>query len=89
MSYLKEVVLGFIEKPKNKLILTPEYTPSKVGGQPALLCDKSIPSLWCKECGYKYSFLMQVYANLDDQQFNNYHRMLYIFLCLSDKCIGT
>jgi hypothetical protein len=32
MSYLKEVVLGFIEKPKNKLILTPEYTPSKVGG---------------------------------------------------------
>jgi hypothetical protein len=32
MSYLKEVVLGFIEKAKNKLILTPEYTPSKVGG---------------------------------------------------------
>ena len=30
----REVVLGFMEKAKNKLMLTPEYTPSKVGGKP-------------------------------------------------------
>ena len=30
----KEVVLGFLEKAKNQIVLRPEYTPSKVGGLP-------------------------------------------------------
>ena len=34
MSSPKDVVLGFYEKAKSSLILTPEFTPSKVGGSP-------------------------------------------------------
>jgi hypothetical protein len=32
-------------------------------------------------------FVGQVYANLD--ALDDFHRMLYIFACVSDKCIGT
>ena len=32
---------------------------------------------------------MQIYANIDSEQFDQYHRMLYVFCCLSEKCIGT
>jgi hypothetical protein len=35
------------------------------------------------------SFLMQVYANLDDPAMANYHRMIYVFVCVSEHCIGT
>ena len=34
MSSPKDVVLGFYEKAKSSLILTPEFTPSKIGGMP-------------------------------------------------------
>ena len=30
----KDVVLGFLEKPKNRLLTSAEYTPSKIGGDP-------------------------------------------------------
>jgi hypothetical protein len=29
-----EVTLGFLEAPKNSLVLTPKFLPSKVGGKP-------------------------------------------------------
>ena len=37
MSSPKDVVLGFYEKAKSSLILTPEFTPSKIGGLPVSL----------------------------------------------------
>lgn len=42
-SYSKdqEVTLGFLEKPKNSLILTSKFLPSKVGGKQVIV---SIPS---------------------------------------------
>ena len=32
---------------------------------------------------------MQIYANIDDPACDHVHRMLYVFVCLSEKCIGT
>ena len=32
---------------------------------------------------------MQVYANIDLPECDDYHRMLYVFLCLSEKCINS
>lgn len=85
----KEVVLGFAIEPKNQLVLQPEYTPSKIGGHPAWISPKSIPSQWCPHCDYKMTFLLQLYANIEESKFDDFHRMLYVFTCLSEKCIGT
>ena len=30
-----------------------------------------------------------MYACIDEKAFDEYHRMLYVFACLSEKCIGT
>jgi hypothetical protein len=32
---------------------------------------------------------MQLYANLNDPGYEDFHRMLYVFVCISEKCIGT
>ena len=45
--------------------------------------------MWCQHCGYKLSFLMQIYANIDDPSTEHVHRMLYVFVCLSEECIGS
>jgi pre-rRNA-processing protein TSR4 len=82
-------VLGFLEKPHNSVILRPEYTPSKVGGQPAYIWPEDTPAPVCADCGYFLTFLAQIYANINDKRMDDYHRMLYVFLCVSEKCIGT
>ncbi len=43
----------------------------------------------CEKCGYCLAFLLQIYANLDYDEHSELHRMLYVFACLSEKCIGT
>ena len=78
-----EITLGFMDTPTNSLITRPEYTPSKVGGLPAWISPKCLPNLWCSKCQYKLTFLMQLYSNIDDPKFDAYHRMLYVFVCLS------
>jgi hypothetical protein len=84
-----EIVLGFLDTPRNSLVMKPEYTPSKLGGAPAWISPKSIPNLWCPHCEYKLTFLLQLYANIDEPEFASVHRMLYVFVCLSEKCINT
>ena len=42
----KEVVLGFLEKPKNSIELTPEYLPSKLGGSPVSFTKMSVSHLF-------------------------------------------
>lgn len=37
MSAPKDVVLGYFEKAKSGIILSPEFTPSKIGGLPVSL----------------------------------------------------
>ena len=84
-----EVTLGFLDTPANQLVLQPQFTPSKVGGQPAWIAENGIPSQWCSKCQYKLTFLAQLYANIDEEAMDSYHRMLYVFVCLSEQCIGT
>ena len=85
----QSISLGFLDTPANNLILTAPYCPSKVGGLPVWLNPKDLPSQWCDKCEYKMTFLMQLYANIDVQSMTEYHRMLYVFTCLSEKCIKT
>lgn len=58
----KVVDIGFLEERENWL-LHPRFFPSKVGGKPAWLDLKYIPSseeLTCKICGDPLTFLCQV-----------------------------
>jgi hypothetical protein len=32
---------------------------------------------------------MQLYANLKEESHLDFERMLYVFACISEKCIGT
>ena len=81
--------MGYLDAPKNHMLLRPEFTPSKVGGKPALLCPSDVPPMQCKHCGYMLSFLAQLYANLPSEEWASHHRTIYIFLCVSEKCIST
>ena len=50
--------------------------------------DKNgIPSaqLTCDKCSTPYCFIGQIYSNLDHLE--DYHRMLYLFACVSPQCI--
>ena len=82
-----DIVLGFLEAPKNSLILTSRYLPNKAGGTAAFLSAKDLPGDRCEHCDYKLVFLMQLYACLDEES-EEHHRILYVFTCLSPQCIG-
>ena len=93
-----ELILGFLEIPVNSLVLTSKFLPNKVGGKPvsfsqqifsqAWISPEGLPSQKCESCSYKLSFLMQIFANLDEEE-AGLHRMLYVFACLSPECIQT
>ena len=76
------IVLGFLEEPKNLAITQARFLPSKVGGAPAWITERGKPGDRCAHCQYKRTFLMQLYANLDEED-PDLHRMLYVFACLS------
>ena len=80
-------MLGFIDKPpKNSLITQAKCVPSKIGGTPAWIATKGIPSTNCDKCKTPLCFIGQLYANLDALE--EFHRMLYVFACVSEQCIG-
>lgn len=59
-----EVVLGFLEEAKQWRLL-PDQFPSKVGGRPAWLSQRALPSLpelECEMCRLPMAFLLQVSA---------------------------
>ena len=79
------VQLGFAETPR-KGDLNLENFPSKVGGLPVWLLPLSNnidESFFICSCGENLSFLLQLYAPLEDNN-NCFHRMIYIFFC--QKC---
>ena len=80
------IQLGFLEAPKNSLVTKPQFTPSKIGGDPAWIAP-AIPEeqLVCERCNTPFCFIAQVYANLE--HLADYHRMLYLFACVSPLCI--
>jgi len=87
--------LGFLDK-TDKWRLESRHFPSKVGGKPAWLELKSLPSpeeLCCDSCEKPTMFLAQIYApddNDDDRskplKESCYHRTVFIFICTRTEC---
>ncbi|XVF30275.1 hypothetical protein REPUB_Repub16aG0042800 [Reevesia pubescens] len=83
------VILGFVEKPEHSWSLLRQYFPSKAGGVPAWLDPDNLPSgmsCICDICGEPLQFLLQVYAPLVEKD-STFHRTLFVFMCLSMKCL--
>lgn len=82
-----EVELGFIEKvPSWKL--RSKFFPSKVGGFPAWLALKNLPTsddLSCRKCWKPMAFLCQSYAPIHEKD-NCFHRVIFVFICRNPSC---
>jgi pre-rRNA-processing protein TSR4 len=87
------VDLGFVDDPIHPVALLRHYFPSKLGGKPAWLNPRDLPSnntLQCQNCKKKLNFLLQIYAPL--RKLNNsaaFHRSIYVFICSSGDCIAS
>lgn len=89
------VELGFLEETECWR-LDSYLFPSKIGGKPAWLSLENLPTpqdLQCKKCGNTMIFLCQLYAPFEEdsdvteeQLLNNFHRMLFVFICRDSKC---
>lgn len=81
------VDLGFVEKTESWR-LESRFFPSKVGGKPAWLDLKNIPTakdLQCEYCGEPCIFLCQIYAPYEDNE-TAFHRTVYVFVCKKYGC---
>jgi len=84
----KPVDLGYVEEAIPKWKLTSPFFPSKVGGLPAWLDLRCVPSLLnCSSCSQPLHFLLQLYAPLDFPE--AFHRTIYVFLCTSKQCCSS
>ncbi|XP_004067297.1 programmed cell death protein 2 isoform X2 [Oryzias latipes] len=82
-----EVVLGFLEQVEPWRLRSSQF-PSKVGGKPAWLSQKGLPSqsaLECEICRVPMVFLLQVYAPISGQE-RSFHRILFVFCCKTPEC---
>ncbi|XP_076817099.1 programmed cell death protein 2-like isoform X1 [Clavelina lepadiformis] len=82
------VDLGFIEKCSDLCRLNRCYFPSKLGGKPAWLDPKHIPSVEdfiCQSCLKQMVFLLQIYAP-DGNNDKAFHRTIYVFCCKTGSC---
>uniref|UniRef100_A0A3P8S9I9 Programmed cell death 2 n=1 Tax=Amphiprion percula TaxID=161767 RepID=A0A3P8S9I9_AMPPE len=82
-----EVVLGFLEEAESWRLRSPQF-PSKVGGKPAWLSQRGLPSLSgleCEICRLPLAFLLQVYAPISGQD-RSFHRTLFLFCCRTPEC---
>ena len=77
--------LGELKIPKNSLIMTSAYFPSKVGGKPAWLIPEKAPELECQVCSTPLVFLLQLYCPLSSK---DEHRQLVLLSCLGPECVG-
>ncbi|XP_056134894.1 programmed cell death protein 2 isoform X3 [Lampris incognitus] len=83
----KEVVLGFLEDAEPWQLRSPQF-PSKVGGRPAWLSLRDLPSfpeVECEICRLPMAFLLQVYAPIPGQD-RSFHRTLFLFCCKTPDC---
>jgi pre-rRNA-processing protein TSR4 len=83
------VDLGFIDKLDR--LLESRFFPSKVGGKPAWLNLKDIPSieeLTCPTCHSSMHFLCQLYCPINDKD-TAFHRTIFVFLCTSKGCFQS
>ncbi|XP_029353523.1 programmed cell death protein 2 [Echeneis naucrates] len=82
-----EVVLGFLEEAEPWRLRSPQF-PSKVGGKPAWLSQRGLPSaagLECEICRLPMAFLLQVYAPVSGLD-TSFHRSLFLFCCRTAEC---
>ena len=88
-STSKRTDLGFVNDDVDQRLLESRYFPSKIGGKPAWLSLKPIPStdqLLCTKCSSPLAFLMQVYSPRDRPQEDAFHRTLFVFVCVKPGC---
>jgi len=82
-----EVELGFVETIAGWR-LSSTFFPSKVGGKPAWLNLKPIPSadnVKCGKCNEPCVFLLQVYAPIPNEN-TCFHRTVFVFICKNPAC---
>merc|ERR1712142_795767 len=68
--------------------LESRHFPSKIGGKPAWLDLKNLPSseeLRCLNCSTPMTFLMQLYCP-DDSNISAFHRTIFLFICTTSNC---
>lgn len=102
-------LVGYLEKPLSKkgdrLLLTRRMFPSKVGGKPAWLVPRNLPStgsgtnasptassaaeLACRTCARPLRFLLQVYASRGSEEPTAFHRALHLFVCTNCQPNGA
>jgi len=81
------VELGFVEGGTDTWKLTSPFFPSKVGGKPAWLNLRDVPTastIKCRSCDGPMRFLLQIYAPLGAEP--KAHRSIFIFVCTEQKC---
>lgn len=82
--------LGFVEKTPGWLLAS-RFFPCKVGGKPAWLDLKDLPTseeTSCQKCGNPLIFLLQIYANLNYDP-KCFHRSIFVFMCSDSSCHQT
>ena len=87
------VVVAFAEPIEDERYYFRSFLPSKIGGKPAWLNPRNLPSpadLQCKQCKKPLKFLLQMYCPLDDlADFEHcHHRTMYVFICGQPSCCG-
>ena len=89
------VELGFLEPPQDVGVgmhATLDYRDwdgGSVGGKPSWLDPSCLPkpsSFRCESCGEPLTFLLQIYAPLDDIA-GAFHRSVYVFCCRNGACL--
>ncbi|KAG1681100.1 hypothetical protein FOA52_015540 [Chlamydomonas sp. UWO 241] len=81
-----EWMLGFVDEPEHPTALLRHRFPSKVGGRPAWLNPRDLPTgeqLTCGVTGQTMDFLLQVYAPPPEEAGANegaFHRTVYLFV---------
>jgi len=81
--------LGFVEEAENPEELTGAYYPSKVGGKAAWTDMSRIPGvevLKCRKCGKTLIHLLQIQSSPSPSVQSDYHRTIFLFVCLDLKC---
>lgn len=84
---MEQTDIGFVAECEPWL-LESRFFPSKIGGQPAWLNLKDLPTanqVKCRNCEKPCLFLCQIYAPDEDIP-EAFHRTIFVFICKDEKC---
>ncbi|KAF5397623.1 Programmed cell death protein 2 [Paragonimus heterotremus] len=83
----ERLALGFVSESPAWHLVSPLY-PDKIGGRPAWLALRHLPSpkqLSCPRCSLPMVFVLQVYSTIDNRE-DCFHRVLFLFMCRNGTC---